>query len=253
MECRGYFIYNPPFNGGNDTEIYKKIMESKVYFPEKSWKNISDKAKDLISHMISPENERYNAKQVLEHPWFKNADNLNLIDLNFDPVFFKNYSKFNLIKKITLLFIASRLEENEINDLKKIFEAFNIQKDGQISYEELKKGLMKLKSNNINENEIFELFKTMDVDKNGKIDYTEFLAATLQKQSYLKKERLYEAFCMIDKDNCGRISKKELMETLKLEKSQEIEAEQFIKDADKDGDGVINYKEFLEIMGFDDQ
>ena len=244
---------NPPFNGGSDTEIYKKIMESKVDFPEKNWKNISDKAKDLISHMISPENERYNAKQVLEHPWFKNAHNLNLIELNFDPIFLLNYSKYNLIKKITLFFIASRLEENEINDLRKTFEAFNIKKDGQISYEELKKGLMKLKSNNINENEIFELFKNIDVDKNGKIDYTEFLAATLQKQSYLKKERLYEAFCMMDKDNRGNISKKGLMEALKLDKSQEIEAEQFIKDADKDGDGVINYKEFLEIMGYDDQ
>ena len=43
------------------------------------------------------------------------------------------------------------------------------------------------------------------------------------------------------------------MKVLKLEKNQEEEAEHFIKIADKDGDGVINYKEFLEIMGYDDQ
>ena len=244
---------SPPFNGVNDNDIYNKIVKIKFDFPEDKWKNISEDAKDLISHMIAPESERYNCKQVLEHRWFKNTGDINLVDLHFDPMFFINYSKSNIIKKITLLFIASRLEENEIEDLRKIFEAFNIQKDGQISYEELKNGLMKLKSNNINENEIMELFKNIDIDKNGKIDYTEFLAATLQKQSYLKKERLYEAFCMIDKDNCGSISKKELMETLKLDKSQEIEAEKFIKDADKDGDGVINHKEFLELMGYDDQ
>ena len=243
----------PPFNGVNDTEIYRKISEMDYNFPEKKWINISNDAKDLISHMIAPENERYNARQVLDHPWFKNANNINLVNLNFDPIFFKDYVHSTFIKKITLLFIASRLEENEINDLTKTFEAFNTQKDGQISYEELKQGLMKLNSNNINEEEICNLFKTIDVGKNGKIDYTEFIAATLQKQNYLKKERLYEAFCLFDKDNCGCITKKELMEALKLDKNQEKEAEAFIKDADKDGDGVINYKDFLEIMGYDNQ
>ena len=75
----------------------------------------------------------------------------------------------------------------------------------------------------------------------------------MQKQSYLKKERLYEAFCILDKDNCGKIKKEELMDTLKLDKSQEKEVEKFIREADKDGDGAINYKEFLELMGYDDQ
>ena len=243
----------PPFNGDNDNEIYQKIVELSYNFPEKRWGNISDEAKDLISHMIAPENERYTARQVLDHPWFKKANNINLCDLNFDHTFFKDYVYSTFLKKIALLFIASRLDENEIDNLRTIFEAFNIQKDGQISYEELKQGLIKLESNNINEEEVCNLFKTIDIGKNGKIDYTEFIAATLQKQNYLKKERLYEAFCLFDKDNCGSITKKELMETLKLDKSQEKEAEAFIKDADKDGDGVIKYKEFLELMGYDDQ
>ena len=246
---------SPPFNGPNDSDIFQKIAEMKYDFPEKKWQNISNEAKDLISHMIAPENERYNARQVLDHPWFQKANNnnINLVELNFDPIFFKDSIQSTFIKKMALFFIASRLEENEIEDLKKTFEAFNIQRDGQISYEELKQGLMKLKSNNINEEHISDLFKIIDVGKNGKIDYSEFLAATLQKRSYLRKERLYEAFCAFDKDDCGCITKKELMEALKLDKSQEKEAEAFIKDADKDGDGVIKYKEFLEIMGYDDQ
>ena len=243
----------PPFNGPNNKIIYEKISKIEFSFPENKWEKISDEAKDLICNMIAPENERYNAKQVLSHPWFKNARNINLVNLNFDPNFLIDYAKSTFIKKISLLFIASRLDENEIEDLKIIFEAFNKKKDGQISYEELRQGLMQLKSNNINEKEICDLFNTIDLGKNGKIDYTEFLAATLQKQSYLKKERLYEAFCVFDKNKTGRITKEELMEVLKLDKSQEKEAEIFIKDADKDGDGVINYKEFLEIMGYDDQ
>ena len=244
---------DPPFNGPNDSAIYNKISQMKFSFPEKKWKNISNEAKDLIVHMLAPEKERYNAKQVLAHPWFKNASNTPLVDLNFDPMFFSDYIRGSFIKKIALLFIASRLDENEIRDLKRIFEAFDKGKDGQISIDELQQGLIQLKSSHMKADDVFELFKIIDADKNGRIDYTEFLAATLQKQTYLRKERLFEAFCVFDKDNSGRISKKELMEVLKTEKSQEKEIETFIKAADKNGDGAIDYKEFLELMGYNDK
>ena len=244
---------SPPFNGRNDNEIYQNIVKMQFEFPEKKWSNISDEAKDLITHMIAPEEERYNARQVLDHPWFQNINNSNLLSLSFDPIFLKDYAESTLLKKMTLVLIASRLDENEIEDLRKIFEALNTNRDGQISCKELKQGLIQMKSNKINEDEICDLFKKIDVGNTGKIDYTEFLAATLQKQSYLKKERLYEAFCILDKDNCGKITKEELIDTLKLDKSQEKEAEKFIREADKDGDGAINYKEFLELMGYDDQ
>ena len=43
------------------------------------------------------------------------------------------------------------------------------------------------------------------------------------------------------------------MKVLNVEPSQEGEIEEIIKAADKNGDGSINYKEFLEMMGYDDQ
>ena len=221
----------------------------KFNFPEKKWKNISNDAKDLIMHMIAPEKERYTAKEVLQHPWFKNASNVPLSALNFDVLFFIDYVRGSELKKMSLLYIASRLDENEIENLKKAFEAFDKCKDGQISYDELKQGLIQLKSHNINENDIIALFKSIDVDQNGRIDYTEFLAATIQKVNYLRNERLWEAFCMFDKDNSGHITKDELLQALKAEKSQEKEIEKYIKAVDKNGDGQIDYKEFLELMG----
>ena len=166
---------DPPFNGPSDIAIYKKIAQMDFDFPEAKWANVSDEAKDLIKHMIAPENERYNARQVMEHKWMNIVNQDNLANLNFDPSFLVNYAKSNIFKKMTLLFIASRLEDNEINHLKKIFEAFNLQKDGQISYQELKKGLKELKCCRISDEELCELFKSIDVDQNGKIDYTEFL------------------------------------------------------------------------------
>ena len=244
---------DPPFNGPSDIAIYKKIAQMDFDFPEAKWANISDEAKDLIKHMIAPENERYNARQVMEHKWMNIVNQDNLANLNFDPSFLVNYAKSNIFKKMTLLFIASRLEDNEINHLKKIFEAFNLQKDGQISYQELKKGLKELKCCRISDEELCELFKSIDVDQNGKIDYTEFLAATIQKKIYLQEEKLFEAFCTFDKDDCGKIKKEELMSVLNADPQQEAEIEKIIKEVDKTGEGSIDYKEFLEMMGYDDQ
>jgi calcium-dependent protein kinase len=244
---------DPPFNGPSDIAIYKKIAQMDFDFPEAKWANISDEAKDLIKHMIAPENERYNARQVMEHKWMNIVNQDNLANLNFDPSFLVNYAKSNIFKKMTLLFIASRLEDNEINHLKKLFEAFNLQKDGQISYQELKKGLKELKCCRISDEELCELFKSIDVDQNGKIDYTEFLAATIQKKIYLQEEKLFEAFCTFDKDDCGKIKKEELMSVLNADPQQEGEIEKIIKEVDKTGEGSIDYKEFLEMMGYDDQ
>ena len=244
---------SPPFNGPNDNAIYSKIAKMEFEYPEKKWANISNEAKDLINHMIAPEDIRYDSKRVLAHPWLKNVKTFDLVNLNFEAKFLQDYAQSNFIKKIALVIIASRLEENEINNLKKIFSAFDKEKNGQISYEELKEGLLQVKPSISNEQEVFHLFKSIDLDKNGKIDYTEFLAATLQKKSYSKIERLYEAFCLLDKDNTQTISKQELIEVLNLHKSQEKEVEMIIKECDKDGDGVINYPEFLHLMGYDDQ
>jgi calcium-dependent protein kinase len=240
---------DPPFNGPNDNAIYQKIAQMKFTFPEKKWKNISNDAKDLIMHMISPEKERYTAKQVLEHPWFKNASTEPLNSLNFDPVLFKGFVRGPAMKKMSLLYIASRLDENEIENLKKVFKSFDKCSDGQITYDELKQGLIQFNNTKLTENEIKDLFSQIDVDQNGKIDYTEFIAATVQESNYNKKEKIFEAFSMFDKDNSGFITKDEILNALKAQKSQEKEIEKYIQDVDKNGDGKIDYKEFVELMG----
>ena len=240
---------DPPFNGPNDSIIYQKISELKYSFPENKWKNISKEAKNLITHMICPESERYNAEQVLNDPWFKNASDAPLTSIDFNDLkCFKNFAKGSLIKKMGLMFIASRLDENEINNLKNVFSSFDKGKDGQISFEELKKGLMDIKSSKITEDEVKDLFNDLDVDQNGRIDYTEFIAATIDASKYYKNERLLEAFESFDKDKNGQISKNELIETLNAEKCQEKEIEKFIKAVDKDGNGKISKEEFMALM-----
>jgi calcium-dependent protein kinase len=240
----------PPFNGPNDAVIINKIRKFEYFFSEK-WRFISNEAKDLVSHMLVPENIRYNASEVLAHPWFKIVDennNKNSVNLSFDLSFLISYKKTNTFKKIILTFIASRLNENDINDLNKLFEVFDIDNDGQISFKEFQHVLVNIKNNGIKENEIKELFNSLDTDKNGKIDYTEFIASCLQKKIYLNNERLKEAFSVFDKDNNGVITKDEIMSVLKLTDGENDEIDNIIRNADKNGDGVIDKDEFNDLM-----
>ena len=198
--------------------------------------------------MLTPENERYSANQVMEHPWFKIVKEKKFEKLNFNSQYFKEYNKSNQLKKLVFYYIASRLGEKEITHLRDAFKTFDKNNDGQISYNEFKEGLEKFTSANLNENDIKSYFSSIDTDKNDKIDYTEFLAATIEKNILLKEERLFEAFSMLDKDNNGKITKDELMKVLKLEKSDDKFVIELIKKVDKNNDGEIDYKEFLEFM-----
>ena len=54
----------PPFNGPDDNVIYNKIRNYCYNFSDK-WKSISNEVKDLISHMLVPENRRYNSEAYL--------------------------------------------------------------------------------------------------------------------------------------------------------------------------------------------
>lgn len=41
-------------------------------FVDDVWNDVSDEAKDLISKLLCPANERLDAKQALNHPWIIN-------------------------------------------------------------------------------------------------------------------------------------------------------------------------------------
>ena len=243
----------PPFNGPNDETIFARIKTYKYEFPEQKWSKISVEAKDLLSKMLIQEDKRLSASQVLQHPWFDIIKNekITFEKLHFGKDnFFKEYKDSNQLKKIVLLYIASKLEENEIFDLKNLFKAFDKDENGQIDYKEFEQGLMELNSEELNKDEIRQFFNDIDADNNGKIDYTEFIAATLQKQIFLKKETLFEAFSALDSDRDCKITKEELMKILRLQPKEDKFAIKLIELADKNGDGVIDYKEFLQMMGF---
>ena len=56
--------------------------------------------------------------------------------------------------------------------------------------------------------------KAADTDNSGTINYTEFIAATIDAQIFLREENLRAAFQMFDSDNSGKIDAKEVKSLL---------------------------------------
>lgn len=94
-------------------------------------------------------------------------------------------------------------------------------------------------------------FRLYDYDKTGQVDAREFLIALSNYSGAGKEDKLKFAFMTFDEDGNGVITKAELMKILKSNHMASHDAEvarkadTIMAQADKDGDGVITFDEFV--------
>ncbi|KAJ0987294.1 hypothetical protein J5N97_005650 [Dioscorea zingiberensis] len=104
---------------------------------------------------------------------------------------------------------------------------------------------------NPTEAELRDMISVVDVDQNGVIDFPEFLHMMAHKMKDPdSEEELREAFKFIDKDQNGFISAAELRQVMINlgEKVTDEEVDEMMRMADIDGDGQVNYEEFVKLM-----
>ncbi|KAG6538751.1 hypothetical protein ZIOFF_003879 [Zingiber officinale] len=81
----------------------------------------------------------------LDYPWLQNANKAPNVNLGETVrARLQQFSVMNKFKKKALRVIAEHLSVEEIADIKEMFENMNINKKGQINFDELKYGLRKL-------------------------------------------------------------------------------------------------------------
>jgi calcium-dependent protein kinase len=61
---------HPPFDGRDDLEVIKKVLNGKFDLDSELWSHMSPEVKDLLGKMLTREGKRLSAKDVLHHPWF---------------------------------------------------------------------------------------------------------------------------------------------------------------------------------------
>jgi calcium-dependent protein kinase len=153
----------------------------------------------------------------------------------------------NKLKKLAIRIIAEKLSEEDIACLKEIFSEMDRDKDGAISFEELKEGLLKA-GTTLKDPEIFDLMDAADIDQDGIIDYGEFLAATLSLNHIELEENLFAAFQYFDKDGSGHITTDEVLAVCREFNMEDVLIEDLLYEVDVDHDGTIDYKMFVTMM-----
>merc|ERR1712039_119519 len=156
--------------------------------------------------------------------------------------------------KAALFEIAKVLSEDKIKTLKEQFQAMDANGDGMLSVQELTEGMKKGGLKNIPA-DLQLIIQEIDSDKSGQIDYTEFISAALDKRQYIQRDVCWSAFCQFDKNGDGKLSMDELKLVLETEGVSSIknnrELEDLIKEVDKDGNGEIDFEEFMQMMQSD--
>ncbi|KAF5454675.1 hypothetical protein F2P56_024322 [Juglans regia] len=142
------------------------------------------------------------------------------------------------------------LSEEQIAEFQEAFCLFDKDGDGSITIEELANAIRSLDQNPTQE-ELQTMINEVDVDGNGTIEFGEFLNLMARKMKENEaEEELKEAFKVFDQDQDGYISPNELRHVMinLEERLTDEEVDQMIRDADLDGDGLINYEEFVRMM-----
>ena len=92
------------------------------------------------------------------------------------------------------------------------------------------------------------MFEEIDIDKNGTIDYTEFVMATMSDKQMMTTEKLQQAFRLFDRDGNGSIEASEIRQVLGDSKMSPEQIDDIIQEVDKNGDGEIQFDEFVHMM-----
>ena len=135
-------------------------------------------------------------------------------------------------------------------EFKEAMSLFDRNDDGKIVIEELGT-VMRSLGQNPTDAELKDMINESDADGNGFIDFPEFLTMMARKMRYTdSEEEIKGAFREFDKDGNGYISKAELTHVMTNlgERLTEEEAIEMIGEAEIDGDGIVNYEEFVKLM-----
>ncbi|QHO51685.1 hypothetical protein HN51_003317 [Arachis hypogaea] len=241
----------PPFWAETEQGVALAILRGVIDFKREPWPQISDSAKSLVRQMLEPDpKKRLTAEQVLEHSWLQNAKKASNVPLgDIVRTRLKQFSVMNRFKKRALRVIAEHLSVEEVEIIKDMFTLLDTDRDGKVTYEELKAGLKKVGSQ-LAEPEIRMLMEVADVDGNGVLDYGEFVAVTIHLQRMENDEHIRKAFTFFDKDGSGYIELDELEEAL-LDETGETDKDvlnDIMREVDTDKDGRISYDEFVAMM-----
>lgn len=249
---------DPPFIGNSNSEIFNKIVNSELVFPKSKWKQISLEAIDFIRRcMVRNPEDRFPSYKAIEHKWFTKVSKEMHSETKLSAEILqslKSYSSPEKFKKMVLKHLVNSVSEKDLKNLKQAFQAMDYSHTGHIDINQLSKAFNST-GISLPQEEIKRIIETADQHNKGKLDYSDFLVATLDKNRYVTKERLIEAFKYFDIDDSGTIDSLDIKNAF-LRSGKEVlnhnEVNKIMKEIIKEeGNDRITLAEFLKLFGYE--
>ena len=247
-------IGSPPFDGDNDSEIWKKIINDEIDYSSPNMKKLSPEAIDLLQKvLIKNPDKRLSASEALEHIWIKKYAPHTKVSRVFSRKIYnnlKNFKEKSQFSTAVVTFITNyMMSDDELKSLKKLFFELDEKGKGVITKDDLFRGMDECFDHKITKEEVEKIFSNIDYDNNGTISFDEFLKAAIDKKKLLTDEKLKAAFALFDMNGDGDIEAKELQEVMGENNDTQGEVwAKMIAEVDLDGNGVIDFEEFKDMM-----
>ena len=157
----------------------------------------------------------------------------------------------------SLFAMAVQLTGEEFEIIRDLFKVMDKDGDGKITVSEFKEHINKAKTCGQDEKDTDEyvnfLMRVYDIDGNGSLEFPEFLQidAFITFEKKPTEEYIKQLFKALDKDDKGFISAEDIKRFCRIFKSvddvpyDETNVDNLITMLDINGDGEINYNEFI--------
>lgn len=145
---------------------------------------------------------------------------------------------------------ADQLSEEQLTEIKQVFDRFDQEETGQISSKDLG-NILRSFGIDVLDRDLTDLLEEINRDNGGKISFSSFLEILISRLDNLEIEKMIiSAFEVFDSTKRGIISASELryLMTHLGERLSEEEVNEMIREADVDGTGQIDYRSFVKRM-----
>ena len=142
------------------------------------------------------------------------------------------------------------LSEENMEELREAFNLFDTDKRGFIDPRELKAAMRAL-GFEVKKEHVRRLLAESGKEGNSNVSFEDFcdmLASRMGEKG--SKEEVYKIFKLFDEDNTGKVTFRDL-KRIAQELSENLtdeELQEMITEADRNGDGVLDFEEFYRVM-----
>ncbi|EER02181.1 calcium-dependent protein kinase 1, putative [Perkinsus marinus ATCC 50983] len=248
----------PPFTGRDEQAILRSVRAAKYSFSASVWDDVSQEAKEFIMRLLTKDPARRpSCKEALQDPWLRKTwrgDQEPSLDTSVLTNLY-HFAAAGVMKRAALGLIAMTMSTPQVRQLEEQFRVLDKDGNGVITLEELTTALTE--KLNMTREEARTVFSKLDVTGNHEIHYSEFLAASLELHIADNESLILDAFRKMDRDGSGgcRSISLENLRTILGEDYMGTRIEEIIKECDINGDGQIQYEEFVALVtdgrGFD--